>query len=687
MGICSFVDTIVASHEKQKRPPSDCGPWKSTCFQAAVALFSILVLVVARALPVDAQTAGIDASVVAGLASTANIVRWTGTLPKAAGQTVDVSFALYQESAGGLELWSETQQVKVGADGHYAVLLGVSSAEGLPRALFQAGEARWIEARPIIAQQIAYSGGYAIASSGRDTIADESNATPPSRSLLTAVPYAFKSIDAETLAGRAATDYVTREDLQSTVANQVQAISSMSTSLSVVGTSTQIVGTPLPLGGTSTSSASTITGKGTYGYLPTWIGSAILGNSIIAESGTSVGIGTNTPATMLDVNGDSTLRGVVSLLATAATLSTGVNSPALQLGASAYSSTSNAAVQQNFAWQAQSAGNNTASPSANLMLLFGSGTTEPTATGLSITPNGQITFVQGQVFPGTSLASSSSTGGSGTITGVIAGTGLTGGGSNGNVILALAGPVSTDNGGTGASTSSGALANLGGISSTLTTPQSIAGSLSLPTLTASANTEINVMAAPYNALCNGSHDDTSAIQAAFAALGSSGGSVLIPNAVCMVNSGVIDVAGSSGVQRNYRTLRGLGKKSQIICQPKSAQTACVRSVNGAHLTIENLYIYSNSNVTYNLELTTTGTAEGVTLDNLDLLGGQYALAIAPDTSLDLAHVHGTHIRISSAYTAGVVIGNGTQGNVLDNSLDDYNIDLNPIGVPGTFCTS
>jgi hypothetical protein len=49
---------------------------------------------------------------------------------------------------------------------------------------------------------------------------------------------------------------------------------------------------------------------------------------------------------------------------------------------------------------------------------------------------------------------------------VIAGTGLTGGGSNGNVAIALSMPVSIENGGTGSQTITGALANLGGASLT-----------------------------------------------------------------------------------------------------------------------------------------------------------------------------------------------------------------------------
>jgi hypothetical protein len=184
---------------------------------------------------------------------------------------------------------------------------------------------------------------------------------------------------------------------------------------------------------------------------------------------------------MLDVNGASTLRGTVSLLATAATLAAGVNSPALQLGANSYSSTSNAAVPQNFVWQAASVGNNTATPSANLNLLFGAGDSAPAATGLSIAPSGQITFAPGQTFPGVSNSPGTGTGSS-TITGVTAGSGLTGGGSSGNVTIALSGPISTANGGTGATTPAGALANMGGISSTQTAGQTMAGPLNAPSI-------------------------------------------------------------------------------------------------------------------------------------------------------------------------------------------------------------
>jgi hypothetical protein len=59
-------------------------------------------------------------------------------------------------------------------------------------------------------------------------------------------------------------------------------------------------------------------------------------------------------------------------------------------------------------------------------LLYGANSTAPADTGFSIGSNGLVNFVQGQTFPGT---------GAGTITGITAGSGLSGGGTSGNVTL------------------------------------------------------------------------------------------------------------------------------------------------------------------------------------------------------------------------------------------------------------
>jgi hypothetical protein len=96
--------------------------------------------------------------------------------------------------------------------------------------------------------------------------------------------------------------------------------------------------------------------------------------------------------------------------------------------ASAFSSSTAAALAQHFRWQAEPVGNDTSAPAGKIDLLYAPGTGTPAETGLSINSKGVLTFAAGQTFPGT---------GAGTITGVTAGTDLTGGGTSGNVTLNL----------------------------------------------------------------------------------------------------------------------------------------------------------------------------------------------------------------------------------------------------------
>jgi hypothetical protein len=290
-----------------------------------------------------------------------SLVRWNGSLPHAAGRTVEVNFSLFQDAAGGVALWSEIQTVKVGTDGRYTVLLGATGAEGLPQTLFQAGEARWIEATPV-----------------SDGPAGDANGTT-ARSLLAVVPYAFNAQNSATLAGRPASDYVTREELQSAVAAATRA-------------------------GGQVHAETSPTGSGTTGYVPLWTAATTLGSAPISVSGVNVGIGTPTPVYPLDVNGTETLRGNLKLEPNGnATAKAGLNSSSIEFQGSTYSSTAAAPVSQYFIWQLFPTGNNTANPSSTLGLSTSTGSASPKPTGFSINQAGQLSFAAGQTFPAANL--------------------------------------------------------------------------------------------------------------------------------------------------------------------------------------------------------------------------------------------------------------------------------------------
>jgi len=103
---------------------------------------------------------------------------------------------------------------------------------------------------------------------------------------------------------------------------------------------------------------------------------------MIYQTGGNVGIGNTHPAGTLDVSGGAFIRGTLQLPATGtATATKGFNSQPLDALASAFSSSTHAAVNQHFRWQAEPTGNNTASPSGKFNLLFAAGLATPTETG------------------------------------------------------------------------------------------------------------------------------------------------------------------------------------------------------------------------------------------------------------------------------------------------------------------
>jgi hypothetical protein len=318
------------------------------------------------------------------------LVKFSGIASDSSGKPfkgfAGITFAIYRDQEGGAPPWLETQSVALDKSGSYTVSLGITKAEGIPADIFTSGEAKWLGVQV------------------------EGQAEQP-RVLLLSVPYAMKAADAETIGGLPPSAFV----------------------LAVPGSTPSAAVNAASLGSTASAAPppATITGSGTANFLPLFTGAATIGNSALFQSGTGtsskIGINTSTPAATLDVKGTTNVEGLLTLPATGAATSTGGKASQPQdLVASSFSSSTSAAVNQTFQWKAEAAGNNTATPSGTLNLLFGSGTTAPTETGLKLSSKGLFTFATGQTFPG-----------AGTITGVTAGTGLTGGGTTGSVSLNL----------------------------------------------------------------------------------------------------------------------------------------------------------------------------------------------------------------------------------------------------------
>jgi hypothetical protein len=136
----------------------------------------ICLLLISCVFPVVAQQPAAT-----GNAIVPPMVKFSGTVTDANGKSlsgmVGVTFSLYKDSPGGAPLWMETQNVQPDKSGHYTVMLGSSSSQGLPPDLFVSGEARWLGVQA------------------------QGQAEQP-RTVLLSVPYALKAADAETLGGK-----------------------------------------------------------------------------------------------------------------------------------------------------------------------------------------------------------------------------------------------------------------------------------------------------------------------------------------------------------------------------------------------------------------------------------------------------------------------------------------------------
>jgi hypothetical protein len=204
------------------------------------------------------------------------LVSFSGTLTDINGKplngVVGVTFYLYKDEQGGSPLWIETQNVQPEKSGHYSVMLGSTTSQGLPTDLFASGEARWL----------------AVQAEGQ---------AEQARILLLSVPYALKAGDAETVGGLPASAFV--------LANG-----------SGTAASTKSAGAP-----TNTAAAKNaappanpdVTGKGLVDYIPMWDTTSDIVDSIMFQKSSEIGINTTTPAALLDVNGKTDIRDTLTL--------------------------------------------------------------------------------------------------------------------------------------------------------------------------------------------------------------------------------------------------------------------------------------------------------------------------------------------------------------------------------------
>jgi len=198
-------------------------------------------------------------------------IRFSGTLPNRAGDTVEAVFRIYSDAEGGEPLWSETQKISVAQDGSYSVFLGAVNISGLPQSVFGSGQARWL--------------GIAV-----------ERGEEGARSLLASAPYAMKAGDAQTLNGLGVQSFVT----QAQFAAMAQALAAQASRVTT------------PAAAPPTGASSKPTGSGTKDYLPMWTSSSQLGNSVLYQTNSKIGLGTKTPGATLEVKGTAKFDDLVT---------------------------------------------------------------------------------------------------------------------------------------------------------------------------------------------------------------------------------------------------------------------------------------------------------------------------------------------------------------------------------------
>lgn len=211
------------------------------------------------------------------------LVRFSGVLKDRTGKgatgVVGLTCSLYELPEGGSPLWVEAETVKLDEQGRYTGLLGATLPDGLPLDLFTTGKALWLGVQPQL------PGG----------------AEQP-RVPLVAVPYALKAVNADTLGGKSAEDFVLSSQLTSAMQAQL-ALTNTSTGQSSTANAKNSQ--------SSTTTYATGAGIQSLNSLTATIQALATGNS-----GTDFNIVSNSSTHTFNLpNASATTRGVVSTTA------------------------------------------------------------------------------------------------------------------------------------------------------------------------------------------------------------------------------------------------------------------------------------------------------------------------------------------------------------------------------------
>jgi hypothetical protein len=204
-----------------------------------------------------------------------NLIRYSGTLKDAEGAALPstatgVTFAIYKQQDGGASVWMETQTVTPDANGNYSVLLGSTTATGLPTDLFSQQEQRWL--------------GVQI----------QGLAEGP-RVLLVSVPYAFKAHEAETLGGKSLSDFVLANGANSPAngcnANQTSSSTGSHLTATAAGAKKGAASDgPTNFSGSTTDQIVGVTQSGTGAGIISSASSKALVGTATSTSGTAIGV-------------------------------------------------------------------------------------------------------------------------------------------------------------------------------------------------------------------------------------------------------------------------------------------------------------------------------------------------------------------------------------------------------------